>query len=358
MAGGGSTAVVISSNLGAISAGTTIISSGTGVIADSNGISFGANGQTVTANYAAPRALAAGTQTATAGTVVMSNSNGLSFGFSGSTRITGDYSAPRAVAVGASTLTNGSLVLSNSNGVSFGFNGSTVTASASRPAASYWDNMEAAWSASTGAWANFDFTGSHRSLFVAPLHRHPGLFPHDMVAETMYLNLFLSGSAATGSVAHTSIFRFAVYTSTGATLSLLNSASVSFGSDANNANLSTLNHGPRFLTWGTAHWSSTPNFSSGSRYFFAWFWSSAGILNQTGAVVGNHDVVLGSRSGTIGVSQVNATHMGHRPFAGIYSATTGAFPASIANSELNKQVGGAALMIGLNMVADAAISTF
>lgn len=362
-------------NLGGVAAGTQTATSGTVVFSNGSGVSFGLNAGTVTASVAAGAtatgnfgALAAGTQTATSGTVAFVNSNGVTFGLSGSTQVTASHNGMTGLVAAANGSTNTvtQLVFSNSNGVSFGLNGSTITASASGGTGGgggaltcdIWDNIDPAATAS-GAIGSFVFTGSHRSLLVAPLAPNQGnVFPADITVSTLYLNASISGSTATASATFSSIFRIAVYTQTGASLSLLNSAAFTLQETSANTTNSNDCFGQRFVPFVSSAWSSSPVFRSGHQYWIATFWSSSGVLNQTGNLLGAAVYSTLQRSGTMGQARVSATSVGHAPFYGIYTATTAAFPSVIANSELNKVAASAAFVPHVMMIADTNLASF
>jgi hypothetical protein len=289
----------------------------------------------------------AGNTATQVGSWVIAGTNGITV--SGSTGAGGVHTAwlsgggggGAAISAAGSSQGAGTIVWSNSNNVSFGMNGSTITATvtvagASPPTAQMWDNMGPGNTVS-GAMGSFAYTGSHRSLFVFPLHPNNGnIFPADISASTVFMNGSHSGSAATMSSAASSTWRIAIYTRNGVSLSLLNSGSFTYGTNAGNANLSALIAGQRMIPFVSSAWSAQPVFRAGSQYWGAWFWSSAGQLNQTGNMLGLGQYSTLQRSGSIGVSATAGTSQGHSPFYGIYTATTGAFPNAISNPELNK----------------------
>lgn len=347
--------------IASISAGTTRVTSGEIVFSNSNGVSFGINGQTITATVtpgaaAGIAAVSAGTQVQTSGTLTFGDSNGISFGLSGSSQLTASFNAIKSISAGTTRITSGEVVLSNANGISFGVNGNTITANVINTA-EFYDNL--VWGATnSGGVGTYAFTGSHRSLFVNAFDDNHGGFPFNLTASTFFMNFSLSGSAATNSLAATSHIYVGIYTRSDGTLSLLNSVSISWGSNANNAGLSTQQAGQRFLPILSSAWSSLPVFEEGSRYYMAWFWSSAGALNQTGNILGFARYSSAQRSGSIGVSQSAATSRGWAPFYGVYSATTGALPTAIPNSDLNKVVASAGFVPHIVMVANTNISQF
>jgi len=280
--------------------------------------------------------LSAGTTSQNLSAAVFSNSNAVSFGLSGST-ITASYQVNISAGTTSNNLT--AVTFSNTYNVSFGLNASTVTASANLTN-DYFDNLAVAQpdlSGSGGMGSMSNFTGSASSLFVAPLHGY-GLMPFDITAGTCFFpDVSVSGSTATMSAAFTSEWAIGVYTLNASTLSLINSASYTFGFAAAATNNSTgFAGGNRYGTFGTTAWSSNPVFKQGSRYWFAWFWSSAGAVNQTGVINGNFLFNTGQRSGFLAASSLTATSNGAAPFYGIYTAQTAALPSSIGSQQLQK----------------------
>jgi hypothetical protein len=292
----------------------------------------------VTASIDAVRSVSAGTTSGSFSGLTFSNGGNITFGLNNGT-ITASAAAPGSTGItglvaGTQTATQGSISFADSNGISFGASGSSLITATYAASADYWDNVSPINGAN--AVSGMAFTGSHRSLFVADLHPLNEEFQYDITANTVFLNLSVSGSTATASAVFTSRIYLGVYTVTGDTLSLLNSASASFGFGAAATNNSTAFAGQRFLSYHSSQWSSSPVFRAGSDYHIAWFWSSAGSLNQTGSLLGNYVYSSAQRQGTFGTSTATATSMGWNESYGIYTATTSAFPSSIANSQLNK----------------------
>jgi hypothetical protein len=303
--------------------------------------------------------LSAGTTSQNLTHWVESNSNNVSFGLSGST-----ITASAQVNLSAGTTSNNlsAATFSNSFNVSFGLNASTLTASANLTG-DWFDNVVVAQpnetgSAAMGAISNF--TASVSSLFVAPLHGYGIAFPFDLTASTCFFpDVSISGTTATMSIAFTSRWNLGIYTLSGSSLSLLNSASVTFGFAAAATNNSTgYAGGFRYGTFGTANWSSSPVFRYGSRYWMAWQWSSAGALNQTGSMAGDFIFSAGQRSGLLGASNLTATSNGAAPFFGIYTAQTAAMPGSIGSNQLQKTGSQAGFVPHLIMAQNASLTVF
>lgn len=350
-----------------ISGGNTLNTSGTYygslMFAGGNNITLsavtGAGGQTITisggaggggfANYIA----AGGVTTNGLNTINFSNANGVSFGLgagANSSVMTASVNAGggiNGISAGTFSTNPTSLYFSNANGVTFGLNSgassSVITASVNAgggaaPTLNYWDNMP--WGATnSGGAGGFAFTGSHRSLFVIPLNGFYHPFPGDITANTMLLNLSQSGSTATMSQVFTSNFYIGVYTlnTLVSSLSLLDSVNASFARNPAATNNSTGFVGQRFLPILSSQWSSQPVFKNGSQYWLGYFWSSAGVLNQSNSILGFYRFSTAQRSGSINPAASNtATSMGWGPFYGIYTATTNALPTAINTNQLNK----------------------
>ena len=357
-----------------VSAGTTSQNLSAFTFANGGGVSFGLNGSVITATAALTTAsvvnFSAGTTSSNVSAVVFSNSNNVSFGLNTG----GGFSPATITASVATSLTNvnmsagttsnnlSAFTFSNSNNVSFGLNGSTITASANQTG-DWYDNIVRAQPVGTasgemGSMSNF--TGSASSLFVAPLHGYGELFPYDMTANTCFFpDVSISGSTATMSVAFTSVWFLGIYTLNASSLSLLNSASISFGFAGAATNNSTgFAGGYRYATIHSSLWSSSPVFKYGSRYWIAWFWSSAGAVNQTDAMAGAFMFSTGQRSGLLGVSNLTATSNGAAPFYGIYTAQTAALPVSIGSNQLQKTASIAGFVPHLIMAQNASLTVF
>jgi hypothetical protein len=235
-------------------------------------------------------------------------------------------------------VSSGTLTLAGGNNVTLSQNGNAVTISAGGgavPTLSWWQNMNIV---NTGGMQVGSIAISYDTMGVYPLNQG-GVFPGNMTVNTMHLLFTLSGSTATMSQAFTSSVFVAIYTLNVSTLSLLNSVVTTFGSGADNANLSTLRVGGRWLTIHSSAWSSQPVFTPG-HYYVGLLIRSSSRSDQTAAYWGQADWSFNSvLSGSIGISQVNATTVGFQPWKGIYSVTTASPPTVISSNAINKQVG-------------------
>lgn len=185
-----------------------------------------------------------------------------------------------------------------------------------------------------------------RTVWFAPLEPFNGKFDDVMTANTMAIDMSLSGSTATMSQVFTSSVSIGIYTlvSTAGTLSmaLVNSVSTSFGFAAAATNNSTGFVAQRYLTIHSSQWSSQPSFSDGGRYIVGMVWNSAGaVSNQSNSVLGGYMLSTAARSGYIGQSGTVATWQGAGQFIGHYSATSTALPTAVNYTQVNKQVASA-----------------
>lgn len=359
---GGSVTVFVNA-----SAGTTSNNVSALTFSNSNNNTWGLNGSTLT--ISAPVNFSAGTTSNNLTQLSFANGGGVTWGLNGGTvtasAVVGSVASVNFSA-GTTSVNASAITFGNSYNVSFGISngigGATMTASANMTG-DWYDNIVRAQpggSASGEMGSMSNFTGSASSLFVAPLHGYGQLFPYDMTANTVFFpDVSLSGSTATMSVAFTSKWFLGIYTLNGSSLSLLNSVSISFGFAAAATNNSTgFAGGYRYATIHSSLWSSSPVFNFGSRYWLAWFWSSAGANNQTGAMAGAFMFSTGQRSGLLGASNLTATSNGAAPFFGIYTAQTAALPSSIGSNQLQKTASIAGFNPHLILAQNASLTVF
>ncbi|TAL41618.1 MAG: hypothetical protein EPN89_18890, partial [Methylovulum sp.] len=156
-------------------------------------------------------------------------------------------------------VTAGTLTIAGGNNITLsqaGGNAITISAKAD-PTLSYWQNANQ--SISTQATSNGTF-------FLFPLTPVPGnLFPGNMTVSTMLLNFSASETNVGADEDLSQTWRIGVYTINGVSLSILNSASVSWGSPSNNTN-TRLFYGERFATIHSSDWSAQPSFSNTKYY--------------------------------------------------------------------------------------------
>lgn len=191
------------------------------------------------------------------------------------------------------------------------------------------------WQRGVGAPGSQGIATVNGSFSVFPIQPHGNAFPGDITASTMAFALSYNFTNTSGNptAVWSSSYRVGVYTINGSTLSLLNSASGTWGNTAATSNASTLFQGARLLTVHSSQWSSAPVFTQGGRYYMAiQFLSAATTTNLSVMQAGVHMTTM---SGIVASPASTGTQM--RPFGafqGLFNATTNAVPGSIAESQL------------------------
>ena len=374
-------------NTGSISAGTTRATLGEVVFSNSNNVSFGVNGQTVTATVTVPAetpfGISAGTQSISTGTLVFSDSNGISFGMSGSSRITASYTVPtQTVQAGSFTITGntaanstgtiaaGLVVNASTNITAWMSNGSLVLsgpaagAGAGFSAGVSTDGLTAGSTGVTGTRVVFVGTNgillsqstdaNGATISAMPQLQYPRQFvpyigtsggvPHVngqlVIAPlampfafsfTNYKALFSISISSSSNSSHAGAFSFfaGLYSQSGGTWSLASSASQSYQwTNTSNNSIASLT-GLRAVTV-PLNVTGLPN-----NYALAWF----GLTSSTNAnwftmnSVSARAIIAAAPA--IGAATNASLGMGEG--FGAYSATTSAFPASIAHSQMATQ---------------------
>ncbi|KAF0243735.1 MAG: hypothetical protein FD180_3151 [Planctomycetota bacterium] len=189
------------------------------------------------------------------------------------------------------------------------------------------------------AWANNFGSGSavqgtaDASLLVFPLCPPTGVFPGNMTANTMLINMVGSLTATASNSSHTFTASVGLYTLANSTqLSLLNSASTTFGSGANNTGNSSLYNGGRQISLHSSQWSAVPSLSQ--THYWLGFWMRSSRLAVPMSISG-FSWIGASFMGYLGVGNTIATSYRPFPGMGVYSTSfTTAMPGSLAFSQL------------------------
>lgn len=192
-----------------------------------------------------------------------------------------------------------------------------------------------------------NLTASTRSLFVFPLVLGDmNMMPADITASTARILMSHSIVTTGANVAAWSLnMSLGIYQVSGsgsaATLSLMNSASWSWGSGNTIASTDYSNSGSgiRWATIANSQWSTSATFTNGGMYFGALLMSTGGPTVAAWGPYGASQAVTLNHAGAFGAASVSNTSAGFPYYAGVWSATTAALPASINVSHLNKQVG-------------------
>ena len=219
-------------------------------------------------------------------------------------------------------------------------NSVTLTISGLPPGAQsmpFWQNMGVNGSA-TDAMAQTAIT--YNQLHVFQLDIGNNIFAGNMTVKTVLVDL--TGSIATTVPSYTVSAYFGIYTINASTaLSLLYSASVSFGTSGSSPGATSFSHqslinGKRYLTMDGTLFTGISGFAlSQALYYGAVLYrssSTSATLQMYGAILGES----GQRSGTMGAASVNNTYLGAMPYMGVYGTTTIGMPSSIGSQQLRK----------------------
>jgi hypothetical protein len=175
------------------------------------------------------------------------------------------------------------------------------------------------------------------SWYVSPMDLEGEPFAGNLIANT--LGIAVSINQATGSTqAFTSTARIGLFTRSGSTLQLVNSASTTWGyggATSTSATWTSSFNGARLLTFGTTQWSSLPFFSQGARYYFGMAVYTNGFNGPISAMSGQAAMSSVAMSGAVGVGGASVSSQNQwMPFRGALSVTTAAPPATIPTSNL------------------------
>lgn len=174
---------------------------------------------------------------------------------------------------------------------------------------------------------------SNATFVVAPLDADGDAIAGNLEANTWAIAVSYNWSNTSVSQAFSSTYRIGLYTRSGSTLNLINSASGTFGATAAATGNSGSFHGVRYITIHSSQWSSKPYLLENQRYFLAAQLRSH--VTTTAMSWMNAATAATAFSRTMyGVGAPNASHMPHAPFRGIFNATTSAVPATIQASQM------------------------
>lgn len=192
---------------------------------------------------------------------------------------------------------------------------------------------------------------SQGSFFVFPFDLAGDAFFGNLEANTVALAVSHNWTATVASQVFSSTMRIGLYTRSGSTLNLINSASVSWGATAANTGNSASFQGVRYITIHSSQWSSKPYLLHGQRYFGAFQFLTN--VTSTAMSLMNAVSVQTSFSRTMyGAGAPNASHQPWGPFRGIFNATTTAVPATIQASQLTGSGAGGSVFPFFRVDAD------
>lgn len=171
------------------------------------------------------------------------------------------------------------------------------------------------------------------SLMLQRLNQENGLFPGNLTANTVLLNMTANMTATSLSASHSVSVSIGIYSDYATQLSLVNSASTSWAVGAGNTNTGVY-HGPRWLSFVSSQWSSAPKFVDGGDYVFGIRFSTSNYAPPV-SFYGQSYMVSNQRSGVIGTTVATNTSMAHGNYwNGIIN--TAALPGTISSQQLNR----------------------
>jgi hypothetical protein len=174
---------------------------------------------------------------------------------------------------------------------------------------------------------------SNGTFIVAPVDADGDAVHGVIEMNTVAFAMSYNWTNTSVSQAFSSTYRVGLYTRSGSTLNLVNSASGTFGATAANNSNSASFQGVRFVTINSSQWSSKPYLEQDIRYHIAIQLLSH--VTTTAMSWMNAATAATAFSRTMyGAGAPNASHQPHAPFRGIFNATTTAVPSTIQASQL------------------------
>lgn len=362
---------------GSLAAGGSTMALGQVVFSNSNGISFSLNGSTVTASHDAltsqsNQAASASNGSFTFQTLGFSNANNVTFGTSAGSIITASVAAAGgggSINFSAGTTSNNldSVVFNNSNGVSFGLDGSTLTASIRNDI-----TMSRFEPVALNANATSFGSPAQNLIFIDPINPTDAISFTNMVGLASW-NFIIPSSSTTATGRHGITRRMAFYsrsvTDSGATnFSNSNTWVTMWSSEMTTTGLwsATSSSISGFWGWQTDSTGGSSSFSTqGTTSLF----TNSTIIGQklmlfpyaTSMAAGEYLMAQAFSSSTAGgasassvlrlsiqimtmmtnlsmgadFGNASATRNTPIPGLGVYSVTSGAFPASLHTSQIS-----------------------
>lgn len=192
------------------------------------------------------------------------------------------------------------------------------------------------------------------SFVVAPLDADGDPVFGALEVNTLAIAVSYNWTATVVSQVFSSSYRMGLYTRTGSTLSLVNSASGTFGATAANVGNSASFQGVRYITLASSQWSSKPYLLQGQNYFVA-FQLLSHVTTTNMSLMQAATVATAYSRTMYGAGAPNATHSPHSPFRGYFNATTTAVPATIQASQMNGTGASASAYPWIRIDADHAV---
>lgn len=216
------------------------------------------------------------------------------------------------------------------NGITLSSSGNIVSISGPGDASRTMDfhqNMDRGTTASLGV--------PYGTLMLQRLNQENDRFAANMTANTVLLNMTANMTATSLSNAHSVTAMVGLYVDNTTGLSLINSASTSWGLAAATSNTARY-HGPRWLSFVSSQWSVNPTLTQDGEYVFGLLMRSSSYAPPL-SYIGQNYMGSNQRSGTLGVAAVaNTTLAQGNYWNAMYSATLSSMPAVISASQVNR----------------------
>jgi hypothetical protein len=179
--------------------------------------------------------------------------------------------------------------------------------------------------------------------------------PHGVLAmNTLAVAMSYNWTATSVSQVFSSTYRIGLFTRSGQTLGLINSASGTFGATAAATGNSASFQGVRFITINSSQWSATPYLLEDQRYYLAVQVVSHITTTSMSWMMGATVATAFSRT-MYGAGAPNASHQPHSPFRGVFNATTTAVPSTIQASQITGTGANAQINPWVRIDADFAV---
>jgi len=193
------------------------------------------------------------------------------------------------------------------------------------------------WNRGMAGPTSYGIATVQASFSVFPLRPAGDYWEGNITASTMAMALSYNFTNTSGNptAVWSSSYRIGVYTLNASTLSLLNSASGTWGNTVATSNASTNFQGGRMLTIASSQWSSEPAFTEGGQYWMAIQFLSVATTTSMSVMQNRVGMTTISAHLNQASSAVSGTQWHpYDPFNGLFNATTNAVPGSIAESQL------------------------
>ncbi len=193
------------------------------------------------------------------------------------------------------------------------------------------------WQRGLGAPGSQGIATQQASFSIFPVRPGGDYWEGNITASTMALAVSYNFTNTSGNptAVWSSSYRVGLYTLNGSTLSLLNSASGTWGNTVATSNASTNFNGGRLLTIASSQWSASPELTEGGQYWMAiQFLSVATTTSMSVMQAGVHITTMSGHLNQASSAVSGTQWHPFDPFNGLFNATTNAVPGSMVESQI------------------------